>query len=54
LVSTADFEGLHSRSYDDEVQFYAFDMLSADGEDIRKLPRSMRKASLDGTSRPPC
>ena len=42
----SDFDGLHSRQHDEEVQFYAFDMLVADGEDIRKLPLSMRKASL--------
>ncbi|WP_454629489.1 ATP-dependent DNA ligase [Bradyrhizobium cenepequi] len=42
----SDFNGLHSRRHDDEVQFYAFDMLVSDGEDIRKLPLSMRKASL--------
>lgn len=42
----SDFDGLHSRQHDDEVQFYAFDMLVTDGDDIRKLPLSMRKASL--------
>jgi hypothetical protein len=34
----SDFNGLHSRRHDDEVQFYAFDMLLSDGEDLRKLP----------------
>jgi ATP-dependent DNA ligase len=38
--------GLHSRRHDDEVQFYAFDMLAEGGEDFRKLPLSVRKASL--------
>lgn len=42
----SDFDGLHSSQRDDEVQFYAFDMLVSDGDDIRKLPLSMRKASL--------
>jgi bifunctional non-homologous end joining protein LigD len=42
----SDFDGLHSRKYEDEVQFYAFDMLVSEGDDIRKLPLSMRKASL--------
>ena len=42
----SDFNGLHSRRHDTEVQFYAFDMLVSDGEDIRKLPLSMRKVSL--------
>ena len=41
-----DFNGLHSRRHDDEVQFYAFDILVSDGEDLRKLPLSMRKANL--------
>ena len=41
-----DFNGLHSRRHDDEVQFYAFDMLVSDGEDIRKLPLSLRKTNL--------
>jgi len=31
---------------DDEVQFHAFDMLVSDGDDIRKLPLSMRKTNL--------
>ena len=42
----SDFNGLHSRKYDDEVQFYAFDMLVSDGDDLRKLPLSMRKTNL--------
>ena len=42
----SDFNGLHSRKHDDEVKFYAFDFLVSDGEDVRKLPLSMRKTSL--------
>ena len=42
----SDFNGLHSRKHDAEVQFYAFDILVSDGEDVRKLPLSMRKAKL--------
>jgi bifunctional non-homologous end joining protein LigD len=42
----SDFDGLHSRKHDDEVQLYAFDALVADGEDLRKLPLSMRKTNL--------
>jgi bifunctional non-homologous end joining protein LigD len=42
----SDFDGLHSRKFNDEVQFYAFDILVSDAEDIRKLPLSMRKANL--------
>ena len=34
----SDFNGLHSRKHDDEVEFYAFDILVSDGEDLRKLP----------------
>ena len=42
----SDFNGLHSRKHDDEVEFYAFDMLVSDGEDLRKLPLSLRKTNL--------
>jgi bifunctional non-homologous end joining protein LigD len=42
----SDFNGLHSGRHDTEVQFYAFDILVSDGEDLRRLPLSMRKASL--------
>ena len=42
----SDFNGLHSRKHDDEVMFYAFDILVSDGEDLRKLPLSMRKTNL--------
>ena len=42
----SDFNGLHSRRHDHEVEFYAFDCLISDGEDLRKLPLSMRKANL--------
>ena len=46
LDGVPDFDGLHSRQHDDEVQLYAFDMLVSDGEDLRSLPLSMRKANL--------
>jgi bifunctional non-homologous end joining protein LigD len=42
----SDFNGLHSRKHDDEVEFYAFDCLVADGTDVRQLPLSMRKTNL--------
>ena len=42
----ADFNALHSRRHDDEVQLYAFDILALDGDDLRKLPLSMRKSNL--------
>jgi hypothetical protein len=43
----ADFDALHSRKYDAEVQLYAFDIMALDGEDLRRLPLSMRKTNLD-------
>jgi bifunctional non-homologous end joining protein LigD len=42
----SDFDGLHSRRHDDEVQLYAFDILALDDDDLRGLPLSMRKANL--------
>jgi hypothetical protein len=42
----SDFDGLHSGRHDDEVQLYAFDCLVLDGDDLRKLPLSMRKTNL--------
>ena len=41
-----DFNALHSRKHDEEVQLYAFDMLTLDGEDLRPLPLSLRKTNL--------
>jgi len=42
----SDFNGLHSRRHVAEVEFYAFDMLVSNGENLRKLPLSMRKTNL--------
>jgi len=42
----SDFNGLHSRRHDAEVQFYAFDILVSDGEDLRRLPLSLRNTNL--------
>jgi bifunctional non-homologous end joining protein LigD len=42
----ADFDALHSRKHEEEVQLYAFDILALDGEDLRGLPLSLRKANL--------
>jgi ATP-dependent DNA ligase len=42
----SDFNALHSRKYDDEVQLYAFDILTYDGDDLRKLPLHLRKTNL--------
>jgi bifunctional non-homologous end joining protein LigD len=41
-----DFNGLHSRQHDDEVQLYAFDILALEGDDLRSLPLHLRKAKL--------
>src|SRR6201746_1568806 len=42
----SDFNGLHSRKHNDEVQLYAFDVLMLDGDDLRKLPLHLRKTNL--------
>ena len=42
----SDFNALHSGKHNHEVQLYAFDVLAMDGDDLRPLPLSMRKASL--------
>jgi bifunctional non-homologous end joining protein LigD len=42
----SDFDGSHARKHDVEVQLYAFDCLALDGEDLRKLPLSLRKTNL--------
>jgi bifunctional non-homologous end joining protein LigD len=42
----SDFNGLHSRKHNDEVQLYAFDILAMQGEDLRPLPLHLRKNNL--------
>jgi bifunctional non-homologous end joining protein LigD len=42
----ADFDALHSRKHDEEVQLCAFDILALDGDDLRRLPLSIRKTNL--------
>ena len=42
----SDFDALHSHKHDQEVQLYAFDLLSLDGDDLRSLPLSLRKTNL--------
>ena len=42
----SDFNGLHSRKHNDEVQLYAFDILALDAEDLRNLPLHLRKTNL--------
>ena len=43
----SDFDALHSGRHDDEVQLCAFDVLAMDGDDLRRLPLSMRKTNLE-------
>ena len=43
----SDFNALHSRKQNHEVQLCAFDVLAADGDDLRDLPLSMRKTNLE-------
>jgi bifunctional non-homologous end joining protein LigD len=40
----SDFDGLHARKHEGEVQLHAFDCLALDGDDLRKLP--LRKTNL--------
>ncbi|MET4418310.1 RNA ligase family protein [Bradyrhizobium sp. RT3a] len=42
----SDFNALHSRRHDASVRLYAFDVLVADGNDLRKLPLTLRKSDL--------
>lgn len=42
----SDFNGLHSRRHDDDVQLYAFDILGLEGDDLRTLPLHLRKNNL--------
>lgn len=43
----SDFNALHSRKHDHEVQFCAFDILAEGGDDLRKLPLHLRKSNLE-------
>jgi bifunctional non-homologous end joining protein LigD len=42
----ADFNALHSRKHNHEVQLYAFDILALDGENLRDWPLLLRKDDL--------
>ena len=42
----SDFNALHSRQEDHEVQLYAFDCLAFGGDDLRRLPLHLRKTNL--------
>ncbi|WP_347338712.1 DNA ligase [Bradyrhizobium nanningense] len=43
----SDFNALHSRKHDHEVQLYTFDVLAMGGDDLRDLPLHLRKTELD-------
>jgi bifunctional non-homologous end joining protein LigD len=47
LDGVSDFNALHSRKQNHEVQLCAFDVLAMDGEDLRSLPLSKRKTNLE-------
>jgi bifunctional non-homologous end joining protein LigD len=42
----SDYNAMHSRTEDHEVQLYAFDCLAFDGADVSRLPLHMRKLNL--------
>ena len=42
----SDFNALHCGRHYEEVQLCAFDVLAMDGDDLRRLPLSMRKTNL--------
>jgi bifunctional non-homologous end joining protein LigD len=46
LDGISDFNALQSGRHNEEVQLCAFDLLAIDGDDLRRLPLSMRKANL--------
>ena len=41
----SDFNGLHSRQHNEEVQLYAFDTLAIEGEDFRELPLDIERTT---------
>ncbi|MGY0575950.1 ATP-dependent DNA ligase [Bradyrhizobium sp. RDM12] len=53
IDGVSDFNALHSQKHDGGVQLYAFDLPALDGDDLRKLPLSMRKTSLSCLLRGP-
>jgi bifunctional non-homologous end joining protein LigD len=42
----SDFNALHSRQHDEEVQLYAFDIPAHIGDDLTRLPLHLRKTNL--------
>jgi ATP-dependent DNA ligase len=47
IDGVSDFNALHSGKQNAEVQLCAFDVLAIDGDDLRRLPLSIRKTNLD-------
>jgi ATP-dependent DNA ligase len=47
-----DFNLIHSKEYDREVSLMAFDLLEQNGGDLRQLPLTKRKASLQHLLKP--
>jgi ATP-dependent DNA ligase len=44
----SDFSAVSSGKHDEWAQFYAFDILAGDGEDLRPWPLALRKGTLAG------
>jgi bifunctional non-homologous end joining protein LigD len=42
----SNFNALHSRKHEHEVQLYTFDVLAMGGDDLRRLPLDLRKNNL--------
>ncbi|WP_235939704.1 RNA ligase family protein [Bradyrhizobium hipponense] len=42
----SDFNALHSNRHNDEAQFYTFDIVALEGDDLRELPLFERKGKL--------
>ena len=53
LTESRIFNALHSGDFNHEVQLFAFDVLAMDRDDLRPLPLSTRKASLEKLLRRP-
>ena len=51
VLAISDFNALHSRKHNEEVQLYAFDILVLGGDDLRKLPLHLRKTNFHSSWR---
>ena len=45
-ITDSELVSLHFGKHNDEVQLYALDVLALDGDDLRRLPLSLRKTNL--------